>query len=325
MKKIIIIIPYFGEFPNYFQLFLNSCKKNRTINWAIITDNDEEYVYPPNVMVVRDTFDNIRARIKDRFDFNPSIDSVHKLCEYKPAYGFLFPEIVKDYDYWGYGDVDLIYGDLRTFLKDDVLSFDKVFTLGHFTLIKNTIECNEMFMQEIDGELLYKKAFQSSKNFNFDEDFQDKVNINSIFRKNNKKIFDVSYAADIYTKSSDFRLDFSNGKIERRLESFFIWSDGHLYRYQKKKGTVEKKEYMYIHLQKRRMKLVDGIKEYRLYKIIPNCFCTLEVDEDEIEKQFDRIRKKYLNLQYFRIRFKNLKCKIINVKESENENSCNKY
>lgn len=42
MKSIIIIVPYFGEFPNYFQLFLNSCKYNESINWVIITDKEKD-------------------------------------------------------------------------------------------------------------------------------------------------------------------------------------------------------------------------------------------------------------------------------------------
>lgn len=49
MYKICLIIPYFGEFKNYFQLFLNSCANNPTINWLIFTDSDQAYFYPDNV------------------------------------------------------------------------------------------------------------------------------------------------------------------------------------------------------------------------------------------------------------------------------------
>ena len=33
MKKIIIIIPYFGEFPNYFDLWMKSVKYNSDIDF----------------------------------------------------------------------------------------------------------------------------------------------------------------------------------------------------------------------------------------------------------------------------------------------------
>lgn len=48
MKKT-IIIPYYGKFPDFFQLFLNSCKWNKGFNWLIFTDNEDKYIYPDNV------------------------------------------------------------------------------------------------------------------------------------------------------------------------------------------------------------------------------------------------------------------------------------
>lgn len=51
MYKKIFIVPYFGKFPNYFQLILNSCEKNSDFNWLIITDIEGEYNYPKNVFI----------------------------------------------------------------------------------------------------------------------------------------------------------------------------------------------------------------------------------------------------------------------------------
>ena len=50
-KNCIFIIPYFGKFNNYFQLFLNSCSTNENYNWLILTDDDGKYDYPKNVEV----------------------------------------------------------------------------------------------------------------------------------------------------------------------------------------------------------------------------------------------------------------------------------
>lgn len=313
MKSIVIIIPYFGNFPDYFQLFLNSCKYNKTINWVIITDNGSKYNYPPNVRKVKNTFAEVQKRVKRKFDFDIVIDSVHKLCEYKPAYAYLFPELVEGYDYWGYGDLDLIYGDLRHFLTEEVLSYEKIFTLGHLTLIKNKEKFNQMFLKKVDGVDFYRKAFSSTANFNFDEKFQDKVNINTIFEDNDCKIWKKSYAADIYTKSSDFLLDIGDGTKEERRDSLFVWNKGNLYRYyDNKSGKIERQEFMYIHLQKRKM--INRINsDCDLYKIIPNSFEYLEVAFNDIESEFRRIKRKNTNLQYFRIRFNNLKTKIKSI------------
>lgn len=63
-KKICFIIPYFGNFKNYFQLFLNSCRLNSDINWLIITDNKDEYDYPKNVKRIELGFNDLRKRSK---------------------------------------------------------------------------------------------------------------------------------------------------------------------------------------------------------------------------------------------------------------------
>ncbi len=310
MKSIIIIIPYFGHFPDYFQLFLNSCRWNDTIDWAIITDVEEPYDYPDNVKLVKSTFAQVQTRIKQAFDFDAVIDSPYKLCDYRPAYAYLFPEIVAGYDYWGYGDTDLIYGDLRHFLTDELLIYNKLFKLGHFTLIANQDKHNTMFMESLHREKYYKKVFSSGDAFNFDEEFMDKVNINTIFRDQGCSIWEESYAADIYTKSSDFLLDLGDGCPEKRQDGLFVWNKGHLTRYTKdSNGNIASQEYMYIHLQKRPMKCRVS-QTAVCYKMIPNAFEELEVDGADIVSHFDKIKKKNANMQYFRVRGRNLITKI---------------
>lgn len=309
MKSINIIIPYFGKFPNYYQLFLNSCGFNSTINWTIISDNQEKYKYPQNVIVKKATFSYVQRLISEKFDFNVSIDKVHKLCEYKPAYAYLFPDYVVGFDFWGYGDLDLVYGDIRKFLTEAVLKNNKIFQLGHLTLVQNEKKYNEMFMSPCDGTLLYKKAFTSPLNFNFDEQFMDKNNINTIFEENGCSIWKESLAADIYTKSSNFLLDLGNGVKEKKKKAVFVWNRGKLRRYVKEKGVIECKEYIYIHLQKRKMKLAISTNA-SYYKIIPNLFDYVEFEEKNIMKFFDGIKRKKINFQYFRMRYQNLKTKI---------------
>lgn len=50
MKKIGIVVPYYGKFPNYFALFLRSCENNPTIDWIVFTDIMEVVEYPKNVL-----------------------------------------------------------------------------------------------------------------------------------------------------------------------------------------------------------------------------------------------------------------------------------
>ncbi len=312
MKRIVIIIPYFGSFPNYFQLFLNSCACNPDIDWIIVTDNDGAYRYPSNVRVFRKSFDEVIERIKQCFDFDSYIGDVHKLCEYKPAYAYLFPELVDGYDFWGYGDVDLIYGDLRRVVTDDLLNnYSKIGNLGHLSLIRNDEKCNGLFMQECGGELPYRKAFSTKENYNFDEDFLDNMNINTIFRENDEYVYSLQKSiADIYVNSNRFRLA-ADHRVESLIEGFFLWEDGRLFRVIKRNNNILKKEYMYIHLQKRKMNVaVDEEMSTRRFKIIPNSFDDIEVDRVKTLDDFDRIRLFHPNNQYIRIRTKNLITKL---------------
>ena len=58
----------------------------------------------------------IKQQVQKMFDFPIYLDHPYKLCDYKPAYGYIFPEYTKGYDYWGHCDMtDCIFGNLRKF------------------------------------------------------------------------------------------------------------------------------------------------------------------------------------------------------------------
>ena len=91
-----LILPYFGEFNNYFSLFLKSVEYN--------TDNENKYNYPPNVKVIKTSLDKVKNIADQKLGFSVSLEKPYKLCDYKPAYGFLFEEFIQDYEYWGHCD-----------------------------------------------------------------------------------------------------------------------------------------------------------------------------------------------------------------------------
>lgn len=168
MKKIALIIPYFGKFKDWFQLFLISCKNNPSIDWIIFTDDRTDYNYPRNVMVNYTTFKSIKEKIQENFDFTICLDTPYKLCDYKPVYGEVFSEELKGYDFWGYCDIDLIFGNIRKFLTEELLNqYPKLFTRGHLSLYKNDSLVNS-FYRNVDNSLLHK-VFTHSQPYAFDE------------------------------------------------------------------------------------------------------------------------------------------------------------
>lgn len=305
-KSICLIIIYLGKLPNYFNLWLNSCKYNETINFLLITNDMTKYKYPKNVKVIYSTLENIKFQIQKKFDFTISLETAYKLCDYKPAYGYIFSEYLKNFDFWGHCDLDVIFGNLRKYLPDTLLDkYDKLYKFGHFSIYKNNKEVNNSFMKFKDkkGNFIYKKVYTSNQSFFFDEKGINNMGILNFF--NNEKLTLYSerkYTADISVKYD--KLVIINEKKINNPSIFEYCVDNNqskLYAYTKNKyKVIEKKEFMYIHLQKRRMNVFSN--NINKFYIIPNCF----VDNVEINKFFSKIRENliFIRKQYIEILIK---------------------
>jgi hypothetical protein len=170
--SVVLLTCYFGNWPWYFPYFLHSCKFNPTVDFIIITDNTEPILNKPvNVAIIQSSLDDIKIMATKKLGFDIALDTPYKLCDIKPAYGFLFPKLIKNYDFWGHGDIDVIYGDIRNFILDKMLEEYELITARHdflsgtFTLFRNNVKMNTLFMQSKD----YKKVFSSSAHYCFDE------------------------------------------------------------------------------------------------------------------------------------------------------------
>lgn len=170
--SIAIIVVYFGNWPWYFEYFIHSCRYNSSVDFIIITDNNSKNIYlPPNIRIVVSTLNLLKARIQEQLKIKPKFSNPYKLCDFKPAYGIIFADLIKDYSFWGYSDIDIIFGDIRTFLTKKILSsyeffsFRHDFLTGYFTVIKNKSKTNWLFLESKD----YIKVFSSEKHYCFDE------------------------------------------------------------------------------------------------------------------------------------------------------------
>lgn len=171
-KSIAIIICYIGKLPWYFDYFVHSCKYNPSIDFIIVTD-DTGYSKPvsTNVGFIYKTLTEINQLAREKLELPVQITTGYKLCDFKPTYGILFSEILKGYDFWGHGDIDVIYGNIRKFItkkvlkEHDLVSVRHDYVTGHFTLFRNTKKMNELFKLSRD----FQKVLISERNFCFDE------------------------------------------------------------------------------------------------------------------------------------------------------------
>jgi hypothetical protein len=170
-NKILVLIPYYGVFPWYFSYFLHSCSFNTSIDFIIFTDIDFDGEIPPNVKFIYKSLDDIKTLASTKLQMPIALDFPYKLCDFRPAYGIIFNEYIKNYSFWGQGDIDVIFGDIRGFLTDELLdSHDFIsvrhdYTTGCFALYRNTESINNLFKKSKD----YEKVFTNTQHFCFDE------------------------------------------------------------------------------------------------------------------------------------------------------------
>lgn len=167
MQKIVIIIPYFGTLPPQYDIWRASAIRNPSVDFMFFTDADVQE--GTNIHVHHMEFCNFQRIVQGAFDFPIVLDRPYKLCEYKQAYGYILQDYIKEYDVWGVGDLDLVYGDLCAFLTEDVLKHKFILGWGHLTLLRNDDDTNTYFMKHVDGYQDYKQAFTTSKITFFDE------------------------------------------------------------------------------------------------------------------------------------------------------------
>lgn len=276
MHSILLICPYFGKLPScQFPLWLESCKHNPTIDWLIITDDETPYDYPQNVRVNYTTWNSFKTRVESVFDFPIYFEKPYKVCDFRPAFGVIFEEEFKGYDFWGHTDCsDTIYGDIRSFLKEDILEkSDKVLLLGHFSLYRNTEELNQRYKLRTKSALTYKDIFTTEKAMFFDE--SKPHSINRIFKENHFAITDIpNFCLDITQKSMDFVRhviadDWSHFYDPTGYKYGALWKEGKLYAIHRDGLRLCKEEVGYMHFQKRKMK---GSISGSSYWIVPNSF-----------------------------------------------------
>jgi hypothetical protein len=169
---IALVTCWYGQYPWYLPYFIHSCIYNPTIDFYIVTDNKQILPNKPqNVIIIHKTIEDIKSLASNKLDFPVVIENAYKLCDFKPAYGLLFSEFLNKYDFWGHGDIDIMYGDIRGFMTEevllnhDVISSRHDFITGTYCLYRNNQQMNTLFMQSKD----YKHVFTNTEHFCFDE------------------------------------------------------------------------------------------------------------------------------------------------------------
>jgi hypothetical protein len=146
-----MMIPYFGRWPAWIDLFVESCKWNPSIRWRLFTDCGTPANRADNVDFVHVSFADYKRLVRERLGIAFDPPSPYKLNDLKPCLGHIHERDIADYPCFGYGDLDVIYGNLRAFYTDELLARYGVLSThperlsGHFAVLRNTSALRRAF------------------------------------------------------------------------------------------------------------------------------------------------------------------------------------
>lgn len=188
-NKIALYTFYFGKLPDWIDLYLHTLKKNPSIDFFIFTDSDIQTETSDNIFIKRVDYNDYLYEICEKLNVTLKVKSPVKLCDFRPFLGVLHRDIFAEYDFYGWTDMDILFGDIRSFYTDDILQKHDVFSThesrisGHLAVFKNTKKNRNMYKK------IYKwKYFLEKTNFiGIDEHGLTNAYMMTIFDKFNEK------------------------------------------------------------------------------------------------------------------------------------------
>lgn len=281
MKSIIIIFPHFGKLPPQYKMWRASALYNKDIDFMFFTDCDVEPAQ--NIIVHKMGFSDFCHMIQEKFEFPIVLNSPYKICDYRPAFAYILSDYIKGYDFWGWGDLDAVYGNIRHFMTDEVLSHYRMISgWGHFSLYHNDKDTNTYFMKYIKGYLDYKYVFSQNKSMYFDEynykGFGDK------WRDNRPDDCWLEWPFDNVSRPKEAYHFCSLNRGWKKV--IFEHTDNKLYMIRFINGKKEKKESLYAHFQHRK-NMRDRVTNYSHFLVTPDAII-------DFPKHFINIRLRFL-------------------------------
>lgn len=243
--SIALLTCWYGDYPWYFPYFIKSCIHNPTIDFIIVTSNTQEIPNKPsNVIIINKSLEDFKTMAATKFGFELDFNKPYKFCDLKPAYGFLFQDILEKYDFWGHADIDMVYGDIRGFITSDILNqYDlinayKIFITGTFCLYRNNDLMKTLFMESQD----YQKIFSAPEYLGFDEcdflfeeletpgatvfEFPDHRSMTHVVCKAYKeRRINVLFESYLYYKRISDKIRWDNGHIIYSNKKEFLFYD----------------------------------------------------------------------------------------------------
>ncbi len=138
LKKL-LICPYFGAFPEWMDLWIADFMRTmKPQGYSLLIDTD---------------LPAFKERVKEKLGIDcPIVRGSAKAWDYRGSLGVLYSEEIKGFDFWGFCDFDVVWGNISKWASDEVLSGLDVYSThntyvcGAFSLFRNSPFVNDLFM-----------------------------------------------------------------------------------------------------------------------------------------------------------------------------------
>ncbi|MCD7825500.1 MAG: hypothetical protein LUH14_06015 [Clostridiaceae bacterium] len=238
-NKVKIICCYYGKFPEYFNLWLWTCGNNPKFDFMLVTDEQVENA-PDNVFVYNISFPDLKDKISKCLGKKIKLEKPYKLCDYRPVYGLAFADELKGYDFWGQCDLDMLWGNLKAGITDEILeNYDIVGQRGALILYRNCERINHLY--RLDGGVFSSDyVFSHTESCGFDE----MTGMNRISEKHGISRYKDLHIADAIRENTRLNI-----RGTEKCKEFFCMKDGKLFRvYEDNKRGLMADEYLYLHM-----------------------------------------------------------------------------
>lgn len=244
--KIIIFIPYFGKLPQYFAAFLSSISGQKMVDFVVFTDDPviTRLPVPDNLRYEIWSFERMRRLVRERTGYQ--LFHPYKLCDFRPCYGLLFNEYIQfggGYDYWGYCDVDALWGDMSGWLLTVASeNYDRIGRYGHFTIYRNTDELRGLYLKGDEDSLpmMTRMSYVAGTAFpcNFDERGMNMICEHAGLR----------FLKDVPMLNSSWGYKHLHSWNEREQYQVWLWENGRVFSLiRDAEGIISREERAYLH------------------------------------------------------------------------------
>lgn len=157
------LIPYWGSLPSYAELFLESCRFNRRIHVILFLDQETSFQLPENVEAVILPRFQLQDRLESYGGLRLGACGGHKLCDFKPHYGSIFQDFTAPYPWWGFCDLDMMFGDVDRWVVETLDESCNVYTAhdriiaGHFTVVRNLPQVAQAIASMLDQPMMRER------------------------------------------------------------------------------------------------------------------------------------------------------------------------